>query len=159
MLLAVYWFNPLCWVAYILLCRDIEAACDEKVIRDKDRDYVVSYSQALLDCSSRRRVVAACPLAFGETGVKDRIKGVLNYKKPAFWVIIVAIIACIVVVVCFMTNPKNIQDNTLNPIGDNVTVNPIEDNITVNPIGDNVTEPIMLMAPAYAPYLQVVRSQ
>ena len=82
--LAVYWFNPLCWVAYILLCRDIEAACDERVIRDRDRDYVASYSQALLDCSNHRRVIAVCPLSFGETGVKARVKGVLNYKKPAF---------------------------------------------------------------------------
>ncbi len=104
-LLAVYWFNPLCWVAYILLCRDIEAACDEKVIKDKDREYMAAYSQALLDCSVNRRIIAACPQAFGETGVKERVRGVLNYKKPAFWVIIVAVIACIVVAVCFMTNP------------------------------------------------------
>ena len=106
MLLAVYWFNPLCWIAYALLCRDIEAACDEKVISDKDRDYVASYSQALLDCSAQRRVIAACPVAFGETGVKGRIKGVLNYKRPAFWVIVAALIVCIVVAVCFMTDPK-----------------------------------------------------
>ena len=106
-LLSVYWFNPLCWVAYILLCRDIEAACDEKVIRDRDREYMAAYSQALLDCSVNRRIIAACPLAFGETGVKERVKGVLNYKKPAFWVIIIAVIACIVVAVCFMTNPKS----------------------------------------------------
>ena len=106
LLLSVYWFNPLCWVAYILLCKDIEFACDEKVIRDKDNAYVNSYSQALLDCNVHRRIIAACPLAFGETSVKERIKGVLNYKKPAFWVIIVAIIACVIVAVCFMTDPK-----------------------------------------------------
>lgn len=106
-LLAIYWFNPLCWVAYVLLCRDIEAACDEKVIKDKDREYMAAYSQALLECSVNRRIIAACPLAFGETGVKERVRGVLNYKKPAFWVIIVAIVACIVVAVCFMTNPKS----------------------------------------------------
>ena len=110
-LLAVYWFHPLCWVAYVLLCRDIEAACDEKVIRDKDREYMAAYSQALLDCSTQRRSIAACPLAFGETGVKARVKGVLNYKKPAFWVIIVAIAAGIVLVVCFMTNPKKRYDD------------------------------------------------
>lgn len=108
-LLAVYWFNPLCWVAYILLCRDIEAACDEKVIKDKDREYMAAYSQALLDCSVNRRIITACPLAFGETGVKERVRGVLNYKKPAFWVIIVAVIACIIVAVCFMTNPKKAE--------------------------------------------------
>lgn len=105
-LLSVYWFNPLSWLAYILLCRDIEAACDEKVIHDKDREYVVAYSQALLDCSIQRKTIAACPLAFGETGVKERIKGVLNYKKPAFWVIIVAVVACIAVALCFLTEPK-----------------------------------------------------
>ena len=112
-LLSVYWFNPLCWAAYILFCRDIEAACDEKVIRDKDRDYKAAYSQALLDCSTQRRIIAACPLAFGETGVKGRVKGVLNYRKPAFWVIIVAVIVCIVVAVCFMTDPvKKGVDNS-----------------------------------------------
>lgn len=104
-LLSVYWFNPLCWVAYILLCKDIEAACDEKVIRDKDREYMAAYSQALLDCSVQRRIIAACPLAFGETGVKERVRGVLNYKKPAFWVIMAAMIACIVIAICFLTNP------------------------------------------------------
>lgn len=106
-LLAAHWFNPLCWLAYILLCRDIEAACDEKVIRDKDREYVAAYSQALLDCSVQRRTIAACPLAFGEAGVKERVKGVLNYKKPAFWVIIASAIVCAALAGCFMTNPKN----------------------------------------------------
>jgi len=105
LLLSVYWFNPLCWIAYILLCRDIEMACDEKVIRDMDKDDMAAYSQALLDCSFPRKRIAACPLAFGEVGVKERIKGVLNYKKPAFWIILIAIIACIVLAVCLMTDP------------------------------------------------------
>ncbi|MBR6259666.1 MAG: hypothetical protein IKR21_05580 [Oscillospiraceae bacterium] len=105
LILAVYWFNPLCWTAYILLCRDIESACDEKVVRDMDRQSLAAYSQALLDCSMPKRRVAACPLAFGETGVKQRVKGVLNYKKPAFWIIIVAIIVCAAVAVCLMTDP------------------------------------------------------
>ncbi len=99
LLLSVYWFNPLCWIAYILLCRDIEMACDEKVIRDMDKDDMAAYSQALLDCSFPRKRIAACPLAFGEVGVKERIKGVLNYKKPAFWIILIAIVACIVLAV------------------------------------------------------------
>ena len=103
--LAVYWFNPLCWIAYILLCRDIETACDEKVIRDMDKADMAAYSQALLDCSFHRKKIAACPLAFGEAGVKERIKGVLNYRKPAFWIIVAAIIACIVLAVCLMTDP------------------------------------------------------
>lgn len=105
LLLCVYWFNPLMWVAYILLCRDIEMACDEKVIRDMDPVRKKAYSAALLSCSVPRRLIAACPLAFGEVGVKQRIKSVLNYKKPAFWVIVVAVIASIVVAVCFLTDP------------------------------------------------------
>ena len=119
--LSVYWFNPLCWLAYILLCRDIEFACDEKVIRDKDNAYVNSYSQALLDCNAHRRVIAACPLAFGETGVKERIKGVLNYKKPALWIIIATVCICIVIAVCFLTNPgdkgMDIEDVDVNMAG------------------------------------------
>ncbi len=107
LLLSVYWFNPLCWLAYILLCRDIEMACDEKVIRDMDRDEKAAYSQALLNCNFPRKKIAACPLAFGEISVKDRVKSVLNYKKPAFWIIMVAVIACVAVAVCFMTNPKD----------------------------------------------------
>lgn len=106
LLLAVYWFNPLCWLAYVLLCRDIEMACDEKVIRELDNNDKAAYSQALLNCSFPRRRIAACPLAFGEVGVKERVKSVLNYKKPAFWIIVVAVVACIVVGVCLMTNPK-----------------------------------------------------
>ena len=112
LLLSIYWFNPACWVAYILLSRDIEAACDEKVIRNKDKKYMAEYSQALLDLSVPRKSVAACPLAFGETGVKGRVKGVLNYKKPAFWIIIVAVVATVIVAVCFLTNPKR-KDNNL----------------------------------------------
>ncbi|MBO4615727.1 MAG: hypothetical protein J5717_00095 [Lachnospiraceae bacterium] len=107
LLLTVYWFNPLCWAAYILLCRDIELACDEKVIRDMDTADKAAYSQALLDCSVNRARVAACPLAFGEVGVKERVKSVLNYKKPTFWVIVCAVVACVVVAVCFLTNRKS----------------------------------------------------
>ena len=107
LLLAVYWFNPLCWVAYMLLCRDIESACDERVIRDMDKGSMAAYSQALLDCSFSRRAIAACPLAFGEVGVKERIKGVLNYRKPAFWIIIVALVACVVVGIFFLTKPRD----------------------------------------------------
>ena len=106
LLLTVYWFNPLCWAAYILLCRDIEMACDEKVIRDMDAAAKKAYSIALLSCSTHRNQISACPLAFGEVGVKERIKGVLNYKKPAFRVVAVAVIACIAAAVCFLTNPK-----------------------------------------------------
>ena len=105
LLLSVYWFQPLCWIAYILLCRDIEAACDEKVIRDRDADYLAAYSRALLDCALQRRRISVCPLAFGENNVKGRIRGILNYKKPAFWLIMLALCACIVAAVCFLTDP------------------------------------------------------
>ncbi len=106
LLLTVYWFNPLVWVAYILLCRDIEAACDEKVISDMEMTEKKAYANALVSCSMQRRLVLACPLAFGEVGVKERVKGVLNYRKPAFWIIVAALIACAVIAVCFLTNPK-----------------------------------------------------
>ena len=110
LLLTVYWFNPLCWLAYVLLCRDIELACDEKVIRNLDNGSKAAYSQALLDCSYSRKWITACPLAFGEVGVKERVKSILNYKKPAFWIIVVGILACIVAAVCLLTNPIKKQD-------------------------------------------------
>lgn len=106
-LLSIYWFNPLLWVAYILLCRDIEAACDERVIKQLTDEQRRDYSVALLNASISRKSIAACPLAFGETGVKERIKGVMNYKKPAFWVVIAAVVVCIIAAVCFLTNPTD----------------------------------------------------
>lgn len=112
LLLSLYWFNPLCWVAYILLCRDIETACDEKVIRDMDRESVAAYSQALLDCGFQRKSIAACPLAFGEVGVKQRVKGILNYKKPAFWIILIALVVCVVLAVCLLTDPRSDEPPT-----------------------------------------------
>ena len=106
MLLSLYWFNPLCWVAYVLLCRDIELACDEKVIRAMGKEGRLIYSQALLAASIPHRSVMACPLAFGEVAVKERIRKVLNYKKPAFWVILLALIASLALIICFLTNPR-----------------------------------------------------
>ena len=117
LLLTLHWFNPLMWLGYVLLCRDIELACDEKVIKELDHDARADYSQALLTCSVNRRMIAACPLAFGEVGVKDRIKSVLNYKKPAFWIIIVAVITCVAVAVCFLTNPPQKDDDSMSPHG------------------------------------------
>lgn len=105
LLLTVYWFNPILWAAYVLLCRDIELACDEKVIQDMGAENKKPYSIALINCSVPRRMIAACPLAFGEVGVKERVKSVLNYRKPAFWIIAAAMIAGIVLAVCFLTNP------------------------------------------------------
>lgn len=109
LILTVYWFNPLIWVAYILLCRDIELACDERVIKAMGEESKKSYSEALLSCSVPRRMIAACPVAFGEVGVKGRIKNVLSYKKPAFWIIIAAVVISIVAAACFMTNPANTE--------------------------------------------------
>lgn len=110
LLLAVYWYNPLVWAAYILFCRDMELACDERVIRDMAAEERAAYSQALLDCSRGRHWVAACPLAFGEVGVKTRVKAVLWYKKPAFWAVLAAVVVCAVVAVCFLTNPKGTEN-------------------------------------------------
>lgn len=107
LILTLHWFNPLMWLGYALLCRDIELACDEKVIKELNTEQKADYSQALLTCSVNRRMIAACPLAFGEVGVKDRVKSVLNYKKPAFWMIAAAMIASAAVAVCFLTNPKS----------------------------------------------------
>ena len=110
LVLSLHWFNPLMWLGYMLLCRDIELACDEKVIKELNTEQKADYSQALLTCSVNRRMIAACPLAFGEVGVKNRVKSVLNYKKPAFWIVVIAIVASIVVAVCFLTNPKQDTD-------------------------------------------------
>ena len=110
-LLALHWFNPLMWLGYILLCRDIELACDEKVIREMDNDAKADYSEAMVACSVHRRSIAACPLAFGEVGVKTRVKSILHYKKPAFWVMLAAIVICAAVAVCFLTDPKNQTEN------------------------------------------------
>ena len=109
-LLAVYWFNPVLWLAYALLCRDIELACDERVIRTMDESAVKTYSTVLLACSMPRKAVITSPLAFGEVGVKERVKNALHYKKPAFWVVAASVTVCIVVAVCFLTNPPTDTD-------------------------------------------------
>ena len=106
LLLCIHWFNPLLWLGYIFLCRDIELACDEAVLRKLGTDSKKPYSEALLNCSIPRRTLAACPLAFGEVGVRKRIKSVLSYKKPALWIILAAALTCTVLAVCFLTNPK-----------------------------------------------------
>ena len=105
-LLAVHWFNPVMWLAYILLCRDIELACDEKVIKNMSNLDKKGYSETLLACSVPRRMILACPLAFGEVGVKERVKFMRQYKKPAFWIIVVSVVVCIVLAVGCLTNPK-----------------------------------------------------
>ena len=109
-LLAVYWFNPVLWLAYALLCRDIELACDERVIRTMDESAVKTYSTVLLACSMPRKAAITCPLAFGEVGVKERVKNALHYKKPAFWVVAASVAVCVIVAVCFLTNPPTDTD-------------------------------------------------
>lgn len=104
LLLTIHWFNPILWMAYILMCKDIESACDEKVIKDKGLEIKKAYSNALINCSMPRKMVSACPLAFGETAVKSRIKSVLNYKKPAVWLIIISLVICVAVGIGFLTN-------------------------------------------------------
>ena len=106
-LLAVYWFNPVLWLAYTLLCRDIELACDERVIRTMDESAVKTYSTVLLACSMPRKAAITCPLAFGEVGVKERVRNALHYKKPAFWVVAASVAVCVVVAVCFLTDPEH----------------------------------------------------
>lgn len=107
LVLALHWFNPLVWVAYILFCRDIELACDEKVVKGLDGAARADYSQALLSCAAPKRAVAACPLAFGEGNIKMRVKSALHYRKPAFWVAAAAVLAVVIVAVCFLTNPRS----------------------------------------------------
>ena len=106
-ILSIYWFQPLCWIAYILLCRDIEYACDESAIIGENKQWKADYCQALLDCSVERKRIAACPVAFGEDHVKGRVKNIMNYKKPAVWIVLLAIVAFAGVSVCFATTRKS----------------------------------------------------
>ena len=110
LLLSIFWFHPLMWVAYILLCRDIEAACDERVIQNMDKDALRAYSTALLTCSVRRRTVGACPLAFGEVDIRERISHVMNYRKSSFWGVLVSLVLILVISVTFLTNPQRRYD-------------------------------------------------
>ena len=138
-LLCLHWFNPLLWLAYVLLCRDIELACDEKVIRQLGGAEKKSYSEALLECSMPRYWVAACPLAFGEVGVKERVKTVLNYKKPAFWVVLLAVTALIITAVCFLTDP---------PVDDPVVIAPSPAGHSFIATVEGILEKVIMVAPA-----------
>ena len=108
-LFAVYWFNPVMWAAYVLFCRDIEAACDESVIENMDKDGRLSYSEALLACTVHRVRITVCPLAFGENAVKGRVRRVLNYRKPGFWVGILSGAVCIAAALVFLTSPAGVK--------------------------------------------------
>ena len=139
LLLTLHWFNPLVWFGYILLCRDIELACDEKAIKHMNIEQRADYSQALLACSVNRRTIAACPVAFGEVDVKNRIISVLNYKKPTFWIILIAIISSIVIAACFLTNPvKRSKTN------DNYTLNVNNNNSIENSTSDEFSSDVNL---------------
>lgn len=109
LLLSLYWFNPLLWAAYALLCRDIELACDEAVLRRQGPEIKRAYSAALLNCSVSRKSIAACPVAFGETGIRQRIKNILRYRKPAFWLVAAGGLACAGLALCFLTDPAGLR--------------------------------------------------
>ena len=140
LLLTVYWFNPLMWVAYILLCRDIELACDEKVIAELGNEQRANYTQALVACAVNRRMIAVCPLAFGEVGVKDRVKSIMNYRKPTFWIIVTALVVCIAVAVCFLTDPAgtSLTKWTIDEVDMSDTLGDI-DTMSVQYYGDSIT--------------------
>lgn len=106
LILSLYWFQPLCWAAYILMCGDIEYACDEKVIKKETEGARADYCKALLACSVPRKMLAACPVAFGENGVKGRVKNMMNYKKPTFWISSISLVIVVIVALCFATSPK-----------------------------------------------------
>lgn len=109
LILCLYWFNPFIWLAFILFCRDMEMACDEKVINNMDKDFISRYSEALLNFASGKRLISVCPLAFGEVGVKQRIKSILKYKRPGKIVIGIAIAIGIALAAVFLTGPKEAE--------------------------------------------------
>lgn len=134
LLLSVYWFNPIIWVAYIMFCKDVELACDEKVVKTMDVAEVKEYSNTLLECSISRKLIVAAPLAFGGLAVKSRIKSVINYKKPTFWVIILSIAISVVIAIGFMTNPATKDKNNLsNEVGENSETDTTDTTDTAEP--------------------------
>lgn len=149
-LLAVYWFNPLLWIAYILLCRDIEAACDEKVIKTMDLEQRKNYSLDLAQCSVHRVRILTCPVAFGEVGVKSRVRAILSYKKPAFWLVTMAAALCVVASVCFLTAPRPCAHTYV----DQITTEPscTEKGLCMHSCSrcnDRYTEPVAMLAHSY----------
>jgi len=122
LLLCIHWFNPLCWVAYSLLCKDIELACDEKAAKNMTFHEKKEYAKVLLSCAGQKSLVMVCPLAFGEVGVKERVKSVLNYKKPTVWIMMAAAAVFVILAVCFLTNPTKGDVELQNPIDENKDV-------------------------------------
>ena len=159
-LLSIYWFNPLCWVAYFLFCRDVEQACDEAVIEHMDTQQKKDYSAALLACATPNRV-QVCPLAFAEVGVKQRIAGVLNYRKPKFWVVALTALLCVSLTAGLLTDPvkaTKTEDTTQQtlPTGEEIS--------TTVGVPLNVRSEPTLSAPAIAmletgTQIQILRTQ
>ncbi len=115
-ILSIYWFHPLCWIAYMLLCRDIELTCDEQVIKNLDRDDIANYSETLLRFNFPPKWAIACPVAFGEIGVKARVRAILHYKKPTWKITVISLMVCALTAICFLTNPvssENIKESSL----------------------------------------------
>lgn len=130
LILTLHWFNPLVWLAYILLCKDIEVACDKAVVKQLSPAQRADYAQALLNCCAEHSRISACPIAFGEISIKERVKNVLNYKKPTFWLILVAAIVCVAAVFCLLTDPNNpavptdpssVESTPTEPVGESST--------------------------------------
>ena len=143
LLLAVHWFNPVLWMAYILLGRDMENACDETVLRDADAAQRAAYSRALVSCAAAPRMAAVCPLAFGEVAVKERVKNVLHYKKPALWAAVMLVIAALVIGACLLTKPAHLQAGTLDAEKLFSLRTPLEDNAAVGAILEALGMPEM----------------
>lgn len=151
LLLSVHWFNPVLWAAYILLCRDIEQACDEKAIRDMENPEKVSYSQALVGCSSGRMRILACPLAFGETSLRHRVKAVLSYRKPVIWVLLASLAVCGVTAVCFLTNPRPCAHDYHSQIAlETSCTHPGETVYTCSQCWQSYTQPIAQLSHSYS---------
>ncbi len=137
LLLAVNWFNPVLWAAYVLLGRDMERACDEMVLKNATPIQRAAYSRALVACATQPKMAAVCPLAFGEVAVKERVKNVLNYKKPALWAVILLVVAAAIIGACLLTKPSYKNVGTLDAeklfalrteyVGDNAAVSGILD--------------------------------
>lgn len=164
LLVSIHWFNPLVWLSYVLLCRDIELACDEKVIRSLTYPQRADYSQALLVCSLHRRPISACPLSFGEVGVKDRVKSILHYRKPTVWILVVSALVCGLIALCFLTDPKEAPKEDPQPTAETTllptraTTTPQE--TTAPPeltYEANAAQRGVLLAPPEKPYLAVYR--
>lgn len=147
LLLAVNWFNPVLWAAYVLLGRDMERACDEMVLKNATPAQRAAYSRALVSCAAQPKMAAVCPLAFGEVAVKERVKNVLNYKKPALWAVILLVVAAAIIGACLLTKPSYKNVGTLDAeklfalrteyVGDNAAVSGILDALGLRELGSS----------------------